>query len=55
MYAAYVLSFKSHQNKLNFKQNSSISNIVKISSDWCYGICGVIVNIIPTRMSGSKV
>ena len=37
----------------NFKQKSSISNI-EISSHWCYGICGVIVNIIPARTSGSS-
>ena len=38
----------------NFKQKSSISNIEKISSHWCYGICGVIVNIITTRTPGSS-
>ena len=36
-------------NLTNFKQKSSISNIEKISSHWCYDICGVIINIIPAR------
>ena len=38
-----------------FKQKSSISTIEKISSHWFYGICSVIVNIIPASMSGSRV
>ena len=38
----------------NFKQKSSISDIEKISSHWCYGIWDVIVIIIPARTSGSN-